>query len=126
MQAELKELEPELQKKSVETEELMGKLKVDQEKANEVSHQSSSSPSYSLSPPPTPPFSPPSPLPFHPPPHPLPPPPPQVRTVVVKEEAVAKTKAAETEAIADDAQKDLDQALPALEAANTVSVFRST
>lgn len=36
-QIELKELEPELQKKSVETEELMGKLKVDQEKANEVS-----------------------------------------------------------------------------------------
>ena len=44
----------------------------------------------------------------------------QVRTVVVKEQAFAKTKAAETEAIASDAQKDLDQALPALQAANTV------
>ena len=44
----------------------------------------------------------------------------QVRAVVVKEEAVAKKKAAETEAIKDDAQKDLDQALPALQAANKV------
>ena len=46
-----------------------------------------------------------------------------MHTVVVKVKAVAKTKAAETEAIADDAQKDLDQALPDLEAANTVSDF---
>ena len=46
----------------------------------------------------------------------------QVRTVVAKEEAIAKTKAAETEAIANDAQKDLDQALPALEAANKVMI----
>ncbi len=45
----------------------------------------------------------------------------QVRTVVSKEEAIAKTKAAETEAIASDAQRDLDQALPALQAANKVS-----
>ena len=37
-----------------------------------------------------------------------------------KEEAIAKTKASETEAIANDAQKDLDQALPALDAANKV------
>ncbi|CAI8029533.1 Dynein heavy chain 6, axonemal [Geodia barretti] len=42
----------------------------------------------------------------------------QVRTVVVQEEAVANKKAEETKAIADDAQKDLDQALPALQAAN--------
>ena len=38
----------------------------------------------------------------------------EVRTVVVKEEAVANAKAEETQAIADDAQKDLDQALLAL------------
>ena len=38
------------------------------------------------------------------------------------EEAIAKTKADETEAIANDAQKDLDEALPALESANKVSV----
>ena len=40
--------------------------------------------------------------------------------MVAKEEAVAKKKASETEAIKDDAQKDLDQALPALQAANKV------
>ena len=44
----------------------------------------------------------------------------EVRTVVMKEEAVANAKAEETQAIADDAQKDLDQALPALQAANKV------
>eukprot|EP00731_Ephydatia_muelleri_P001617 Em0001g1617a len=76
MEAELTALAPELKKKSIETEELMKRLSVDQEKASEV------------------------------------------RAVVVKEEAVAKKKAAETEAIKDDAQKDLDQALPALQAAN--------
>uniref|UniRef100_A0A1X7UKU1 AAA+ ATPase domain-containing protein n=2 Tax=Amphimedon queenslandica TaxID=400682 RepID=A0A1X7UKU1_AMPQE len=76
MQIELKELEPELQKKSVETQELMERLEVDQAKANEV------------------------------------------RVVVKSEEAIAKTKADETEAIANDAQKDLDEALPALESAN--------
>lgn len=37
--------------------------------------------------------------------------------MVVEDEAVAKVKAEETQAIADDAQRDLDQALPALEAA---------
>ena len=36
------------------------------------------------------------------------------------DEAVAREKAKETEAIAEDAQKDLDEALPALEAANKV------
>lgn len=36
---------------------------------------------------------------------------------MVEDEAVAKVKAEETQAIADDAQRDLDQALPALEAA---------
>ena len=34
-----------------------------------------------------------------------------------EDEAVAKVKAEETQAIADDAQRDLDEALPALEAA---------
>ena len=43
-----------------------------------------------------------------------------MRVTVKKEESVAKTKAAETETIASDAQKDLDQALPALQAANKV------
>ena len=77
-QVELTALEPQLKKKSTETEELMKKLAVDQKEANEV------------------------------------------RTVVVKEEAVANRKAEETQAIAEDAQKDLDQALSALQAANTV------
>ena len=40
--------------------------------------------------------------------------------MVVQEEAVANKKAEETKAIAEDAQKDLDQALPALQAANKV------
>lgn len=44
----------------------------------------------------------------------------EVRKVVVKEEAIANKKAEETKAIADDAQKDLDQAIPALQAANKV------
>ena len=42
----------------------------------------------------------------------------RVRRVVKDEEAVAKAAAAETEAIRSDAQRDLDQALPALAAAN--------
>uniref|UniRef100_A0A8C8RP36 Dynein axonemal heavy chain 6 n=1 Tax=Pelusios castaneus TaxID=367368 RepID=A0A8C8RP36_9SAUR len=42
----------------------------------------------------------------------------QVRRVVQEDEAIAKVKAEETQAIADDAQRDLDEALPALEAAN--------
>lgn len=67
-----------LEKKSVETEELMKKLSVDQEEASKV------------------------------------------QIVVAKEEAVANKKADETRAIAEDAQKDLDQALPALKAANKV------
>jgi len=41
----------------------------------------------------------------------------QVRKVVMEDEATAKVKAEETQAIADDAQRDLDEALPALEAA---------
>lgn len=44
----------------------------------------------------------------------------EVRKVVVVEEAIANKKAEETKAIADDAQKDLDQAIPALQAANKV------
>ena len=40
-----------------------------------------------------------------------------MRKVVKEDEAVAKVKAEETQAIADDAQRDLDEALPALEAA---------
>ncbi|KAL6467190.1 hypothetical protein MHYP_G00249940 [Metynnis hypsauchen] len=41
-----------------------------------------------------------------------------VRRVVKEDEALAKVKAEETQAIADDAQRDLDEALPALESAN--------
>ncbi len=78
IQVELTALAPVLEKKSVETEELMQRLAVDQEEASKV------------------------------------------RTVVVKEEAVANKKADETRAIAKDAQNDLDQALPALSAANKV------
>ncbi|XP_033099985.1 dynein heavy chain 6, axonemal-like [Anneissia japonica] len=75
MEVTLTALEPELKKKSADTELLMEKLSVDQEKAD------------------------------------------QVRKVVLEDEAVAKVKAEETQAIADDAQRDLDEALPALEAA---------
>uniref|UniRef100_A0A8C8W0I7 Dynein, axonemal, heavy chain 6 n=1 Tax=Peromyscus maniculatus bairdii TaxID=230844 RepID=A0A8C8W0I7_PERMB len=42
----------------------------------------------------------------------------QVRSVVQEDEAIAKVKAEETQAIADDAQRDLEEALPALDAAN--------
>ncbi|KAM9314768.1 dynein axonemal heavy chain 6 [Pholidichthys leucotaenia] len=42
----------------------------------------------------------------------------EVRKVVKEDETLAKVEAAETQAIADDAQKDLDEALPALEGAN--------
>ena len=42
----------------------------------------------------------------------------KVRAVVSEEEASAKEKAEETEAIAEDAQRDLDEALPLLYAAN--------
>lgn len=41
-----------------------------------------------------------------------------MREVVQEDEALAKFKAEETQAIADDAQRDLDEALPALEGAN--------
>uniref|UniRef100_A0A803T305 AAA+ ATPase domain-containing protein n=1 Tax=Anolis carolinensis TaxID=28377 RepID=A0A803T305_ANOCA len=41
-----------------------------------------------------------------------------VRRIVQEDEAIAKVKAEDTQAIADDAQRDLDEALPALEAAN--------
>ncbi|XP_071942686.1 dynein axonemal heavy chain 6-like [Antedon mediterranea] len=75
MEVTLTALEPELKKKSADTEILMEKLAVDQEKADEV------------------------------------------RKVVLEDEAVAKVKAEETQAIAEDAQRDLDEALPALDAA---------
>ncbi|KAG7241313.1 hypothetical protein INR49_025755 [Caranx melampygus] len=42
----------------------------------------------------------------------------KVREIVQEDEALAKFKAEETQAIADDAQRDLDEALPALEGAN--------
>ncbi|XP_055022499.1 LOW QUALITY PROTEIN: dynein axonemal heavy chain 6-like [Boleophthalmus pectinirostris] len=42
----------------------------------------------------------------------------EVRSVVKEDEASAKYQASETQAIADDAQRDLDEALPALEGAN--------
>lgn len=80
MQAELTALAPQLEKKSVETEELMKTLTEDQKKASEV------------------------------------------KTVVEKEEDIANKKAEETKVIADDAQRDLDQALPALKAANKVGI----
>lgn len=41
----------------------------------------------------------------------------ETKTVVSKEEEEATTKAEKTQAIADDAQKDLDEALPMLDAA---------
>ena len=69
-----------MEKKSIETEELMKTLTEDQKKASEV------------------------------------------KTVVEKEEDIANKKAEETKVIADDAQRDLDQALPALKAANKVGI----
>lgn len=42
----------------------------------------------------------------------------QVRRVVTEDQALAKVKAEDTQAIASDAQRDLDEALPALEGAN--------
>lgn len=77
---ELTALEPQLKKKSEETEALMITLTEDQKRASEV------------------------------------------KSVVVKEEAIANKKAEETKVIADDAQRDLDQALPALKAANKVYI----
>ena len=50
----------------------------------------------------------------------------EVRTVVVKEEEVAKKKASETEAIKEDAERDLNEALPALEAATKVHYVQCT
>jgi dynein heavy chain len=41
----------------------------------------------------------------------------EIRAVIVKEEGAASIKAEETKAIADDAKRDLDEALPALDAA---------
>ena len=46
----------------------------------------------------------------------------EVRSVVMKEEAIAKGKAAETESIKNDAENDLNEALPALEAATKVQL----
>ena len=48
-----------------------------------------------------------------------------MRKVVSAEEEVAKGKADETQAIAAEAQKDLDEALPALDAANKVRRVKS-
>ncbi|XP_053335345.1 dynein axonemal heavy chain 6-like [Clarias gariepinus] len=76
MKVELSALEPVLQQKSIDVDALMGKIAVDQEKAD------------------------------------------QVRKVVQEDEAVTKEKARFTQAIARDAQEDLDKALPALEKAN--------
>ena len=45
-----------------------------------------------------------------------------MRKVVSAEEEIAKGKADETQAIAAEAQKDLDEALPALDLANKVRV----
>ncbi|GAB1605440.1 dynein axonemal heavy chain 6 isoform X2 [Argonauta hians] len=73
MKIDLVALEPELKQKSSDTNTLMEKLVLDQDKVDSV------------------------------------------RKVVVEDEAIAKAKADETQAIANDAQRDLDEALPALE-----------
>eukprot|EP00106_Octopus_bimaculoides_P013835 XP_014781277.1 PREDICTED: dynein heavy chain 6, axonemal-like [Octopus bimaculoides] len=73
MKKELVALEPELKQKSANTNALMEKLVLDQDKVDSV------------------------------------------RKVVVEDEAIAKAKTEETQAIANDAQRDLDEALPALE-----------
>lgn len=97
MQKELVALEPQLKKKSDETAKLMEALAVDQEKADEVSiHPETKSTVFEfllsvfL----------------------------KVRRVVMEDEAVARVKAEETQAMKDDAQRDLNQALPAVEKAN--------
>lgn len=41
-----------------------------------------------------------------------------MKKVVLEDEAVAKVKAEETQAIADDAQRDVDEAMPILNKAN--------
>ena len=41
-----------------------------------------------------------------------------MKKIVLEDEAVAKVKAEETQAIADDAQRDLDEAMPVLNKAN--------
>ncbi|XP_051560675.1 dynein axonemal heavy chain 6 [Myxocyprinus asiaticus] len=76
MKEDLSALEPVLKQKSIDVNDLMEKLAVDQDNAD------------------------------------------QVRRVVKEDEALAKVKAEETQAIADDAQRDLDEALPALDGAN--------
>merc|ERR1719354_1384339 len=76
LEVEANELEPILVTKSQETQELMEKVQVEQEKADKV------------------------------------------KKVVLEDEAVAKVKAEETQAIADDAQRDLDEAMPVLNKAN--------
>lgn len=43
--------------------------------------------------------------------------------MVLEDEAVAKVKAEETQIIANDSQRDLDEALPALEMAIKVQLF---
>lgn len=48
----------------------------------------------------------------------------QVKKDVMVNEAIAKQKADETEAVAMDAQQDLDEALPALEGAIQVSILK--
>ena len=75
MESELTALEPELKRKSEDTDKLMEQLQEDQKKADTV------------------------------------------RRVVLDDEAIAKQKADHTAAIKEDAQRDLDEALPALEAA---------
>lgn len=105
MKVDLSALEPVLKQKSIDVDALMVKLAVDQEKADEVCvcmHvfcfqkyavllMCALFKKIFL---------------------------PQVRKIVKEDEALAKVKAEDTQAIADDAQKDLDEALPALEGAN--------
>lgn len=103
MKVNLSALEPILKQKSIDVDALMEKLAVDQQKADEVSacpwgtitHRNNRliyARQRRCRP--------------------------QTRKMVMEDEAVAKVKAEETQAIADDAQRDLDEALPALEGAN--------
>ncbi|GFO48624.1 dynein heavy chain 6, axonemal-like [Plakobranchus ocellatus] len=103
MKKELVKLEPELKLKSADTLALMERLRIDQEKADAVSNSDRSYLSFlhnlqtvhfveDFTQP-------------------------NVQKVIAVEEAKAKEKADETQAIADDAQRDLNEAMPALEAA---------
>lgn len=109
MKVNLSALEPILKQKSIDVDALMEKLAVDQKTADEVRvglresdtiHTAHTETTFSSTQNNNNVFG-----------H-------QTREMVMEDEAVAKVKAEETQAIADDAQRDLDEALPALEGAN--------